>query len=63
MPVEHFIMPILTLIAGIIALFTDTKEKKKKWLVVVLIFSLVITSALEIYFKSRDEKRAEAELS
>jgi len=63
MSLEHFIMPILALIIGIISLFTDPKDGKKKWLIIVLISSLIIATGLQVYFKIDNQTKTNAELS
>jgi len=62
MNTENFIMPMLSLVIGVISLFTDPKDKRKRWLFRLLIIGLVLASGLEIFFRSKSEAQAQSEL-
>lgn len=62
MNTENVIMPMLSLVIGVISLFTDPKDKRKRWLFRLLIIGLVLASGLEIFFRNKSEAQAKDEL-
>lgn len=60
---EYWVMPVLTLLIGIISLFTDPRDRARKWLVRFLVLALVLSSTGEIYFKTASKKNAELDIA
>lgn len=62
MNLENFVMPILSMVVGVISLFTDPNNRSRRWLFGLLIVALVSTSTLEIFFRNKSDAQAEEDL-
>lgn len=60
---ENFVMPILAFVIGIFSLFTNLKNKKKRWLSYILIVFLLSACIFDVVFKTNNNRRSEEELS
>ncbi len=53
-----FVMPILAFLVGLISLFVDPKDPKKRKLIYALWPTLALTCVLQIYFSNDEQKKA-----
>jgi hypothetical protein len=56
---KDFILPIIAFVVGLISLYVDSKDKRKKW---IFIFCLFITVSATIIFNSSESKKKDKSL-
>jgi hypothetical protein len=61
MSLELIVMPLLTLIAGVLSLFTDPKSEKARWRKPTMLSLLMLTSLLTIFFGYQNARSSQIE--
>jgi hypothetical protein len=58
---QLFVLPVLSLAAGLVALFTSPEKLKNRWLLAALLSVLILTCGFDIYFRHSDSKEKAAD--